>query len=192
MIDTIHQWILKAIGPDTEPLTYAHIAVRSFIVYVVAIILTRISKKRFLAKPSVYDLVLLLIFGAVISRAITGGVPFFATLFSATMLMLLYNFFSYITFYSTKLGALIKGRAVVLVKDGHVQWENLRITQITERDLMAALRRNGRVTDPGQVKLAILERNGEISVVRRHTKPEVVEVKVEQGVQTVKIEIQEK
>jgi uncharacterized membrane protein YcaP (DUF421 family) len=64
----------------------------------------------------------------------------------------------------------------------------MRRQRLSEGDLDEALRLNGRVEDRRKVKEARFERNGRVSVVQR-AEPKVVEVRVEDGVQTVRIEI---
>ena len=60
----------------------------------------------------------------------------------------------------------------------------MRKYNLSDRDLREMLRLNGNVGDPGDVAAAYLERNGEISVIR---KARVVDVEVLAGVQTVRI-----
>ena len=75
--------------------------------------------------------------------------------------------FSFIPFYSEKAGFILKGSSKILIENGNVNWENLRVSYISYRDLLSALRSNAHVTHPRDVKLAILERNGAISVIVR-------------------------
>lgn len=189
MFEVMYSFINTILGLNREVLTFTNMAVRAVIVYTMAIVLIRTGRKRFLARPSSFDLVLLLILGSVISRAITGNAPFFQTLGAALMLVLLHTLFAFLTFHSAQFGALIKGYPLVLIKDGQIQWDKMRLTQLTERDLLGALRRNAQVLDPSAVKLAIFERNGEISIIPRKKKPEIIEIKVEEGVKFIRIEI---
>lgn len=55
--------------------------------------------------------------------------------------------------------------------------------------LQMALRLQGQVTDLQKVQLAYRERNGRISVITQPSEPQVVIVPVEEGVQTVRIEL---
>ncbi len=63
-----------------------------------------------------------------------------------------------------------------------------RAAHLTEHDLHEDLRRRG-AARLGQVAEARLERNGDISVVRAEKPPRVVEVRVVDGAQTVRIEL---
>jgi uncharacterized membrane protein YcaP (DUF421 family) len=68
-----------------------------------------------------------------------------------------------------------------------VDREAMKRHRISQHDLEQDLRLNGSLEDPHLVRKAVLERNGEISVIRL---PRVFTVAVENGVQTVKIEIE--
>lgn len=193
MFQYLHYFLNTVLGltSDQQFLPAWQMAIRAFIVYTVAVMLVRLGRKRFLAKPSSFDLVLLLMLGSVLSRSITGNAPFFQTLVAGTILIVIHTFFSAITFYSTRWGALIKGRAMILIKDGKVNWDNMRRAQLTERDLLSALRRNGQLQDYSKVKLAILERNGEISIIKK--KKEIFyDINVQPGIQVVRIHLEEK
>jgi uncharacterized membrane protein YcaP (DUF421 family) len=185
----MNTFIAKIVGPDNVSLNLYFMAIRAIIVYIVAVLFVRIGRRRFLARPSSFDLVLALMLGSVVSRAITGNAPFLPTLGAGLVLIGLHYVFSLITFYSSLFGGWIKGHPVILIRDGEIQWPEMRRSHLTERDLLSAIRRNAQLMSPRQAKLAILERNGEISVIPKERPPQEVEVAVKEGVQTIKIEI---
>ena len=76
----------------------------------------------------------------------------------------------------------------MLVREGRADERAMRAAHLTEHDLEEDLRRRG-VRRVEQVAEARLERNGDISVVRAEKPPRVVEVRVADGVQTVRIEL---
>jgi uncharacterized membrane protein YcaP (DUF421 family) len=56
-------------------------------------------------------------------------------------------------------------------------------------DLAEALRKETEQTDHAKIEVAYLERNGKISVIPRKGKPQVLDVSVADGVQTVRLEV---
>jgi uncharacterized membrane protein YcaP (DUF421 family) len=50
------------------------------------------------------------------------------------------------------------------------------------------LRLRARITSPSEARLAVLERNGQISALPRPIRPRVVESEVHAGVQTIRVE----
>ena len=67
-------------------------------------------------------------------------------------------------------GLLIKGRSDIIVRDGALDEAAARRNRLSEHDVLEDLRLNGgNVAEIGDVLLAVLERNGHISVVRRES-----------------------
>lgn len=64
---------------------------------------------------------------------------------------------------SEKLEDLLEGKPVVIVEDGQLAWENVQSANMTEFEFFMELRLNS-VEQLGQVRLAIMETNGQISV----------------------------
>jgi uncharacterized membrane protein YcaP (DUF421 family) len=60
---------------------------------------------------------------------------------------------------------LVKGESDLIIKDGEVQKKAMDKNDFSQSDLLEDLRLNGQVEDPSEVKLAYLERNGDVSVV---------------------------
>ena len=193
MLEEVWRGINDLIGIGSEDLSGWQMGVRGLIIYVTAILLVKIGDKRFMGKNTAFDMILGIILGSVLSRAVTGNAPFLPTIGAGLSLVVVHWFFSVVSFHSDWFGALIKGRARTLVKDGEIQWENMRKSHISRRDLEMALYSAGKVTEPADVRVARFERSGDISVIPREKekKLRVVEVAVREGVQTVRIEVME-
>ncbi|HEV2801658.1 MAG TPA: YetF domain-containing protein [Pyrinomonadaceae bacterium] len=155
------------LGSETEDITIAQMSLRAAIVFILAIAMIRIGNKRFMGKNSALDVMLGIVFGSMVSRAITGNAPFTPTLVASFVLVLLHWVSSAIAFRSQWFGTLVKGRDSVLVRDGEIQWDAMRKAHLTEHDLQESLRNEGHQPDVRQVQAAHLERNGDISVIMR-------------------------
>ncbi len=179
---------LLGLGTDTHPLI-GQMAVRAVIGYLYALLLVRVGETRFLGSNTAFDVILGFILGSVISRAVTGNAPFFASLVAATVLVGMHWAFAAIAYRTTFFATLVKGDKRVLVKNGEILWDNMRAGHIGERDLEEAMRVNGRIEELDEVEEAYLERNGQISIIRKQKLPRVVEISVQEGVQTVRLEL---
>jgi hypothetical protein len=71
------------LGAGEEQLNAAQMALRAVVVYVVTVIIVRLGKKRFMGQGTAFDVILGIILGSIVSRAITGNAPFFAALAAA-------------------------------------------------------------------------------------------------------------
>ncbi len=189
MIDIIPTFADRLLGLGSDSLSLWQMALRALVVYLVAIIMVRLGDKRFIGKSTALDVILGFMLGSILSRAITGSSPFFPTLGAAVVLVMMHWAFAVAAFRWSRFGTLVKGRKRQLVRDGHIEWGEMKAGQISHEDLLSALRAAGGGEDLDQVDAAYLERSGDISVIKRTDKPRIVEIRVDQGVQTVRVEL---
>ena len=85
---------------------------------------------------------------------------------SAATLVALNFLLGFITLRSKKLEALVEGRPQVLIHNGQLFEDVLASAMLTHHELQAALRQAG-CSSVNEVRTAVLETNGGISVVKR-------------------------
>ncbi len=183
-------------GLEAEPkdLTFWQMGARAVVIYLAALVIVRLGDKRFLGQNSAFDVILAIMLGSVLSRAINGSAPFLETIAGSAVLVLLHWLLAVAAFRWHWLGSLVKGTPRLLIRDGTVQADAMRASHIGEHDLREGLRLQGNVNDPLQVHQAYLERNGKISVLPKHQQPQqpqqpkILDIRVEEGVQIVRIE----
>lgn len=162
------------------------VAIRSVLIYALAIVIVRAGKKRFMAGTSAFDVLVGVMLGSILGRGINGGSNLLGSVLASAVIVFLHWLFSYIAVRSSGFERIVKGTNSTLVRDGQVNEEELRQHHITHEDLMAALRSSG-VGRPDDVKEAVIEQSGEISV--QPSSPKVLDVQVENGVQTIRIKL---
>lgn len=156
--------IFTAKGSDLGPLL---VIPRTVIVFLMAILYVRVAKKRFIAQASAMDLVMAIIFGSLLSRAINGGATLLSSLSGGLVLVVLQRILAHFSCASRPFARLVKGTYEVLVREGVMDREMMRRHDISEDDLYSEMRINGMTGELADVELAVLERSGRISVVRR-------------------------
>jgi uncharacterized membrane protein YcaP (DUF421 family) len=161
--------VSRALGLELkgEDLTAMHMALRAVVVFVLSIVMLKIGDKRFMGKSTALDVMLGIVFGSTVSRAITGNAPFFPALVGALVLVLMHWLFAAAAFRSHAFGKLVKGHNRLLVRDGEIQWDAMRKSHVTTHDLEEALRGEGEEPDVSRIREAHLERNGDISVIMK-------------------------
>lgn len=155
------------LGRTAVELTFLQISLRGIIVFVAALAIMRCGDRRFLSQMTAFDALLGFILGSMLARAVNGTASFFPTLGGALVLVVLHRALAYASRRSHRLGDLIKGRTDVIIRDGKLDEAMALRNQLSMHDIMEALRFHGNVNDIADVSLAVLERNGHISVVRR-------------------------
>lgn len=168
-------------------------AIRAVLIYAFALVLVRVGEKRALGKTTALDVVVAVMLGSVVSRGITS-VGLAVALVGAAMLVFLHWLLSVMTFHSDRLGTLLKGSPRVLVENGEIDWSAMKKSHISRDDLLAALRADSQLDDVAAVRVARLERSGQISALEKKSydeqpQPRIISVDVQAGVQTVRIVI---
>jgi uncharacterized membrane protein YcaP (DUF421 family) len=171
-------------------MTAGEMALRTLIVYAAALAIVRLGSRRFLSQASAFDVIVAIMLGSVMSRAINGSAPFGATLVSGAVLVGLHWLIATAAYRLDWLGPIVKGRPVRLIVDGTVDHEAMRRAGVGAKDLEQALRTQAGVTDASVVRLATLERDGKISVLKADRPPRVLDVSVADGVQTVRVKLE--
>lgn len=137
---------------------------RSVVVYFSLLFLLRISGKRQLGQLSPFDLMLLLIVSEAVQNSIVGSDnSLIGGLIAVTTLIVVNYAIGLITFKSKRLENMMEGRPQLLIHEGKVFEDIMLDAKLTHQELKSALRHLG-YFELKDVKLAILENNGTISV----------------------------
>src|SRR6184192_2193473 len=158
---------LLGLGVEPKDLTFIQISVRGIIVFLATLIMVRLGHKRSLAHKTPFDAVLLVILASVLSRAINGSAAFFATLGGGVVLLVLHRIFAHLAYYSHGFGILVKGRPDTIVHDGECDFQMMRRNHVSIHDLEEDMRLNGQIDDLSKVRLARVERSGDISFIKK-------------------------
>ncbi|MEQ8758015.1 MAG: DUF421 domain-containing protein [Coleofasciculus sp. G1-WW12-02] len=190
MIQTVGDTISWAFGLEAQTLNVWQMGLRAAVIYGTALIMVRvIGDRRFIGKYAAMDVLLGVVLGSTLSRAINGAAPYFETLGAALVLVGMHGLVSALAFHVERFDVWVKGKPRTLIREGHVIYQAMRKSHISYRDLESSLRLKGKITEATQVEMARLESNGEISIIPKPKPPRAIEVSVAAGVQTVRIEL---
>lgn len=140
---------------------------RAILVYGFLLGILRVTGKRQIGQLAPFDLVLLLVLSNAVQNSMNGGDnSVTGGCISAATLIALNYAVGFATFKSKRLERLVEGSPVVLIHNGHVDLRAMGRMRITHHELGAALRAAG-CCGPEAVHIAILENNGNISVVAK-------------------------
>src|SRR5437868_5400497 len=158
---------ILGLGVDPKDLTFLQISLRGIIVFVATLIMVRLGHKRSLARKTAFDAVLIVILASVLSRAINGSAAFFATIGGSVVIVLVHRLFAFIAYHSHWFGCLLKGRPELIVENGNLIWNTMRRNHISVHDLEEDLRLDAQMEDASKVKVARVERSGDISFIKK-------------------------
>jgi len=143
----------------------AIIAAKTAAVYLFLVAGLRTFGKRELGQMSLYDLVLIVILGNAVQNAMINNDNTLGGGIVAAVVLLTLNWaLNRIISRSRRAERLLVGGPVLIVHDGQPIRSRMAQQGITMDELSAALREHG-IDDLGEVRLAVLESDGTISVV---------------------------
>jgi uncharacterized membrane protein YcaP (DUF421 family) len=141
---------------------------KAVVIYVVLWLLIRVSGRRTLAELSTFDFILFLVIGGATQRALIGqdysltnAFIVITTLIVIDILVgLLERDFRFVS-------KIIKGVPTILVDDGHLLTGRMRRARVSTDEIMERARTLHGLETLEQIKYAILEASGDISIIPR-------------------------
>ncbi len=159
--------------PLTTGNTLLDIALRTGVIYLALLVGLRLTGKRQVGQMTPFDFILLLLLANAVQNAMTGpdtslvgGLVAASALFAANLVV------SAVARGSKRAEKILEGTPTLLIRRGQIIAPNVQREGITEEDLLRALREHG-VSSVEQVRSAILEVDGTVSVLREDEAPAV-------------------
>lgn len=139
---------------------------RAVSVYLFLLLVFRAFGKRSLAQITTFDFVLLLIIAETTQQALLGDDFSITNSFILiAVLFLLDAAFDLIRRRSRWFGRVTEGLPLIILKDGKVLSERMARSRIDETEILAAARESQGLERLEQIKYAVLEKNGAISII---------------------------
>ena len=138
---------------------------RAFFMFVYLIILFRLLGKRQIGQLNIFDLAAIMGVANAVQNGMTMGSGNLSIGILAVLVLLLTGrlLASFVT-REPRIENRIIGSPAILMSDGKMLKENMRRELVTEDQLLATMREHG-LTKPGDVRMAVLEVDGSISIV---------------------------
>ncbi|EFQ62925.1 hypothetical protein PFWH6_3370 [Pseudomonas fluorescens WH6] len=130
------------------------------------LVLFKIAGRRSLAELTTFDLVLLMVIGEATQQALLGEDFSLTNAILVIVTLIAIDIgFSLVKQRSRWFARLLDGGPTIVVEHGRVLVERLKQARLDESDILEAARSAQGIVEIEQIKFAILERNGKISVI---------------------------
>jgi len=141
---------------------------RAILIFLYGLILLRLSGRRTFGHWSALDIVISIIVGSALGRAMTGSAPLPGTMAAAAVMVGLHVLIASAVARSRRLSRIVEGNPVILIEQGRIDHKARKNAMISECDLSEALRQEGVDGENGleEVKKMTLEPSGKISVIK--------------------------
>lgn len=158
--------LLSMLFGEGAELTVWQMAARALAIFLIALALIRISGRRSFGQRSPFDACTTVLLGAILSRAVVGASPFFSVVAAATTLVVMHRLIALANLRWPAFERIVNGTERELVHHGRRDPQAMRAALISEKDLEEAVRKKLGNAQLGEIERAVLERDGEITVVK--------------------------
>ncbi len=142
------------------------IIARTLIIYASLLLVLRVAGKREIGQMATFDLVVILLISNAVQNAMVGSdVSVTGGLIAAGALIGANYGVATARERVTWLREAVEGSPTVVVSDGKLMRQNIRREGLAEEEVLMAIREHG-LDSIGEVRLAVLETDGSISVVQ--------------------------
>jgi uncharacterized membrane protein YcaP (DUF421 family) len=139
-------------------------ALRAIAVYTLVLIVIRLMGKRAVGSFSAFDLLVALMIGEIVDEMIYGDVTFLQGAIPIIVIVLMHEANAWLSYSRHGFSKLLEGTPSIIIKDGEFQRKGMRRERMNEEDVLAQLRLQG-IDVLREVKLAIVENGGQVSVI---------------------------
>jgi uncharacterized membrane protein YcaP (DUF421 family) len=151
----------------SEELPIYGFLIRAFIVYIYIFIILKVLGQRSIGTIHPLDFLFSVIIGDILGEPLSSGeVPLEGPLAAAALISGLHLTLSYVALKTPRFRRIIEDEPIIIIEKGHILHHMLRKTMITVESLMQDLRLKD-AADLSEIDYAILESNGQISVIKK-------------------------
>lgn len=148
-------------------ITLAQECARAVLIFAYGLLLLRLGGQRIFGHWSALDVIVSIIVGSALARAMTGSAPLPGTMAAAALLCLLHWLLAQGVARSPRFSRLVEGKAVALVEQGQINWAACKAHMISQADLAEALRQDGLAIEALEdVNRVTLEPSGHITLIK--------------------------
>ncbi len=141
-----------------------NLMIRAVIIYVVVILAVRLMGKRQIGELQPGELVITILLSEVASMPLEGDdYPLMSSVVLIFLFVALEVISSVLSLKSRKYRTVIQGHSIMIIKDGELLQDNLKMIRYSIDDLVESLRQKD-VFDLKEIKYAYVETNGAVSV----------------------------
>ncbi len=144
--------------------------IRTTLLYIITMLSMKAMGKRQIGQLQPFEFVVILIISEMATLALEGnGTPLFNSVIPIATLTLLQITIALINLKSQKFRTAVCGKPAVIVKNGEILEDQMRQLRLNTNDLLEQMRAKG-FFDVAEVEFAIMETNGQLSIMPRADK----------------------
>ncbi|KOF08976.1 membrane protein [Planococcus glaciei] len=146
--------------------SFIRIATVGTLAYIDLIILLRISRKRTLSQLNMFDFVITVAFGSVLSTILlNSSTSLLEGLLTFALLILFQFIITFLSVRSKPFSQMIKAEPTLLFQEGQFYRTAMKTERVTEDEMLQSVRKQG-IGTLSEVKAIVLETDGTLSIIK--------------------------
>ena len=151
---------------------------RALVLYCVVFLVIRLMGKKELSKVQPFELAIIIVISDLASAPMSSrGLSLLDGIVPIITLLLAYLIFLLLNHSSNKIQDIVCGKPILIIKDGKINEKEFNNQKYTVSDLMSQLHEKD-VFSISDVKYAIIETNGDLSVIKNDQNVETLPVNI--------------
>jgi uncharacterized membrane protein YcaP (DUF421 family) len=150
-----------------KDLTVLQMSCRAIIIFIVSLLLIRISGRRSFGVRTPLDNIIVILLGALLSRAIVGASGFFPVIISSFVIVIIHRICAWSIVHHPIAAKIFEGKKILLFENGHFLKKNMDKALVCTEDVMQGIRKSALTEDLHKIDRVFMERNGEISATKK-------------------------
>lgn len=161
--------IINYLFGEGQNLNSLQMSARAIVIFFITLILLRYTGMRVFGIKSAFDTCVMIMLGAVLSRAVVGASPFIPTVASSAALVIIHRLIASISVSNQFISHLVKGKPLLLYKNGVLNDKNLKRCALSYGDVIEEVRIAMNQNNLDNIEEIYMERTGKISVIKEKT-----------------------
>ena len=158
--------IYKIFG-EGKDLNIMQMSTRAVLVFIIALILIRISGRRSFGLRMPFDNIIVVLLGAILSRIVVGASPFLPVVAACLIIALIHRLFGWLVVHYKSFRKLVEGDKILVFQKGRFIQKNLDKALACEEDIMQGIRKTVLTDNLEKIDRVYMECNGEISAIEK-------------------------
>src|SRR4029078_6431625 len=152
---------------QNQDLDVVQMGIRAIVIFFIALVPIRFTGMRVFGIETAFDTCIIIMLGAVLTRAIVGASPFIPTIVASLALVTVHKIIAIISVKNQMISHLVKGIPYSLYKEGKLNDKNLRKCMLSFGDIMEEVRLKLNENNLDNIDEIFMERTGKISVIKK-------------------------
>ncbi len=140
---------------------------RGLVIFFISLVLIRIAGRRSFGIRTPLDIIINILLGAILSRAVVGASPFLSVVLTCAAIVALHRLMEWVIANHRKSSGVLEGKKIVLFSNGAFDDDNMKKALVCEEDVLQGVRKTALTEDLSKIEKVYMERNGEITAIKK-------------------------